>query len=510
MADPASVTHRAALEAAGAIADATLRQDVEQCLKTPSGHKSLVARILQYYANRTKHPAPSTSLAPAAGLKRSRPSDARDVTPLPDRLDDCLCRIRDLGFTQPRKKLDCCFSATHLLLATEKDGAGRPQFEGVYALSDVVRVLAVPTPEKTKPHVTVIIWIRPEGASEDVSLAFGCFQDTPALAITGPVAANLDDMVTNTQRVLWVLRHCLSHIPLIIPQQLAQDGVMAKTPTGDARPVRAYLKARDGHLYFLDQGILFGFRKPLLFFPRVEIRDLEVRGVTSRTFNLHLRWEQPPTSDPKRVRADAAPSEVPARSETVEFDMIDYAEFDRIMDYIRSQKIAAESLLGQIENSSRGPAANQDGKAVPDEGQGGDGNPATASTGGQSQNILNLRAGDDEEEDDDDFNPEARSGSEECSDGSDDEGSQSDTESGSEAGEEMDGGGDVGSTGESLEVITVKDPQQGEESDEEHGVGGESQEESSGDDGEKEEADETGEGEEEEVDLGSDDSDEEA
>ena len=55
-------------------------------------------------------------------------------------------------------------------------------------------------------------------------------------------------------------------------------------------------------MYFLSSGILFGFKKPVLYFPIEEIHSMSVQTITGRTFCLVLSS---------------------SNGESVEFDMID-------------------------------------------------------------------------------------------------------------------------------------------------------------------------------------------
>ncbi|KAJ1657732.1 hypothetical protein IWQ61_002920 [Dispira simplex] len=377
-----------------AIRDFDLRNEVDSFVHACPEHRSLVTRLLQYFIT------PSDSESSGGSLKRDRAqlsptrpapiligssNPGQPALALPDQLDTCRCRVHDLSFIQPRKKLDLAFTPTHLLLAVQKPDR-LVHIEAFYPLHDVVWAVLVPSPDKAKPHWTVALFIR-NGIRSGSSLTetslttivFGFFQDSPTLTITGVekekeiTPSKSDDtecqtiLKSNLQRITEVIQRYLPNCLLVRSSPTTLVKSKSSSPQGEllalsGHPVRCYWKAREGFLYFLDHGLFYGFKKPILFFPLSDITDLEVRNIMTRTFDLHLTWmpqEGQTIQGPhaKKPRADEHGADVDDNTVEVEleFSMIDNAEFDIIMAYIRHRKVAAQSLMGQIDQSSLGP-----------------------------------------------------------------------------------------------------------------------------------------------------------
>jgi hypothetical protein len=45
-------------------------------------------------------------------------------------------------------------------------------------------------------------------------------------------------------------------------------------------------------IYLLEQGLLFGWKKPVIWIPKDKIRDLGIECVTGRTFDFRVEWEE--------------------------------------------------------------------------------------------------------------------------------------------------------------------------------------------------------------------------
>lgn len=168
-----------------------------------------------------------------------------------------------------------------------------------------------------------------------------------------------------------------------------------------------------GYLFFLSTGILFGFKKPLVFFSFENIESVSYTSVLQRTFNLNITT---------RVDEEQEPQEF-------EFSMIDQADYAGIDAYIKNHQLQdaslAEARRAKKYNVNGGKAAGADGE------QNGEG--ATATEGEEEETELQKaqrELEDQEDEEEEDYDP----GSEGDSDGS---GSSSEEED-----EDEDGGGD--------------------------------------------------------------------
>lgn len=83
-----------------------------------------------------------------------------------------------------------------------------------------------------------------------------------------------------------------------------------------------------GFLYLLSEGILFGFRKPVLFFPFRNITSTSYTSVLQRTFNFNINVE----------------SEIVGNSQEFEFSMLDQAHFAGIDAYVKRHGLNDHSL----------------------------------------------------------------------------------------------------------------------------------------------------------------------
>ena len=84
-----------------------------------------------------------------------------------------------------------------------------------------------------------------------------------------------------------------------------------------------------GYLFFLSEGVFFGFKKPLQFFALDDINSISYTSVLQRTFNLIVAYTTPdPTPEEKEV----------------EFSMIDQAQFAGIDAYIKKHELQDASM----------------------------------------------------------------------------------------------------------------------------------------------------------------------
>lgn len=168
-----------------------------------------------------------------------------------------------------------------------------------------------------------------------------------------------------------------------------------------------------GYLFFLSTGILFGFKKPLVFFSFDNIESVSYTSVLQRTFNLNITT---------RVDEEQEPQEF-------EFSMIDQADYAGIDSYIKTHQLQdaslAEARRAKKYNINGGKAGGADGEQNV--------NGATAPEGEEEESELQKaqrELEDQEDEEEEDYDP----GSEGDSEGS---GSSSEEED-----EDEDGGGD--------------------------------------------------------------------
>ena len=98
-----------------------------------------------------------------------------------------------------------------------------------------------------------------------------------------------------------------------------------------------------GFLYFLPTGLLFAFKKPLIFLSFSAIISISYTSVLQRTFNLSIRASTVPPHFPytKDDVVHPAPSD---EQQEFEFAMVDQADFDGIDKYVKKHGLNDESL----------------------------------------------------------------------------------------------------------------------------------------------------------------------
>lgn len=164
-----------------------------------------------------------------------------------------------------------------------------------------------------------------------------------------------------------------------------------------------------GYLFFLPNGILFGFKKPLSFFGFSEIESISYTSVLQRTFNLVI----------------AATSGDSQEAHETEFSMLDQADFAGIDEYVKRHGLNDASMAAQ--RKAKAYNVNKEPKAEAN-GEGG-----SAQAGGEDEQSELQKAEqqlqDEEDEEEEDY--EASGGE------SDGEGEDTDEE-GEEYGEEYD------------------------------------------------------------------------
>jgi hypothetical protein len=186
----------------------------------------------------------------------------------------------------------------------------------------------------------------------------------------------------------------------------------AHRPNEKAVHVKAFRGSKDGYLFFLPNGILWGFKKPLLFLPHERIAAVSYTSVLQRTFNLSVEVD---TSVPGGEESQ----------EEFEFSMLDQEDFAGIDGFVKRHGLQDKSMAEQRK------AKRLNVNVVKDE----DGNVVGNAEAGELEKAA-MEAGqedlDEEDEDEEDYDP----GSEGESEG---EGMTSEEEEDGEGGEAEEG-----------------------------------------------------------------------
>jgi hypothetical protein len=172
-----------------------------------------------------------------------------------------------------------------------------------------------------------------------------------------------------------------------------------------------------GYLFFLPNGILWGFKKPLVFFSFATIDSVSYTSILQRTFNLNIA---------------ARPASSNADPQEFEFSMVDQADFAGIDAYVKRHNLEDASMAEDRRakklniNAPRG----QKGEDAEDGGE-------EESELQKANREVEMQADeDDDESDDENFDPGSEGESE--GSGTDDDESEDEAQGGKDAGGDND------------------------------------------------------------------------
>ncbi|RMY46053.1 hypothetical protein D0865_09524, partial [Hortaea werneckii] len=186
--------------------------------------------------------------------------------------------------------------------------------------------------------------------------------------------------------------------------------------------VKAHRGSKEGYLWFLSTGILFGFKKPIAFFPFTSIDSISYTSVLQRTFNLVVAACEDP---PPHQTADAPEPE----AKEIEFSMLDQQDFAGIDEYVKRHGLNDASMAAQ----RRAKMYNVNKEKKRDGEEGGEANGTGEGEEESELQKAEQQLQDDEDEEEEDY---VASGGESEGEG---ESSDEEGEGGEDAGEdEMD------------------------------------------------------------------------
>lgn len=99
-----------------------------------------------------------------------------------------------------------------------------------------------------------------------------------------------------------------------------------------------------GFLFFLSTGILFGFRKPVYFFPLHSITSVSYSSVLARTFNLNISVQLRADDSTFTISGAPASPNDPPTNKDFEFSMVDQADHNGIDKYVKGHGLHDASL----------------------------------------------------------------------------------------------------------------------------------------------------------------------
>ncbi|KAK1760139.1 hypothetical protein QBC47DRAFT_366464 [Echria macrotheca] len=364
--------------------------------------------------------------------------------------DSVLLEIRDISVSVPqRKKYDLCF--TKNFLYARAPGTSGPVQGIVYPWREIEHAFYLPVPDKSQVQHNYVLFPRnsylpttkqangaaaaaPGGEQVMEPLVFTVPSTAPKPgSITGP-SAGAAEAVSDSYSSLfhWALTTTLRAAGNRSCELVASDprifhsvARQAYRPTEKAVHVKAFRGSKDGFLFFLPTGILWGFKKPLLFLPLDRIVAVSYTSVLQRTFNIVVEFEG---------RDGTA--------EEIEFGMLDQEDYQGIDEtYVKRHGLADRSMAER--RKAKKELAENAKKAQGDGDGGGDGGGAEGDDGLTELERAHKEAEqalqDEEDEDEEDYDPGSEGESEGSGTSDEDDDEDEDGEGGEEEYDEDEG-----------------------------------------------------------------------
>lgn len=329
--------------------------------------------------------------------------------------DNCaFYTFADISFSIPQRKkltLELSQSTTQGLRATNPSGG----VEFAFSWESVKNVVCLPVPEKAQSQYNFCIFADISGESS-ASQALWTVPDTApkdGAFFGGPIAPPGDTYRTMLKGLInSALEQYKKQVVEPQSQEFASQIVQAHRKGETAYHIKAFRGSKDGFLFLLSSGIVWGFKKPLEFFPFDSIDSVSYTSVLQRTFNLNIAI---------RTSEDATIQEF-------EFSMIDQADFAGIDAYVKRHQLQDASMAEQ----RRAKKLNINGVKAAEVAEGTD-----DQEGGELEKARREaeEIEDEEEEEDENFDP----------------GSEGESEGSGESSEEEGGGGEDGEGGDLVE-----------------------------------------------------------
>ncbi|KAI8371880.1 hypothetical protein BD560DRAFT_395705 [Blakeslea trispora] len=355
------------------IHDSSLKKSVKELIDSYPASSLVIERLVSYLSNEHHRHINDNQ------INKKRKIDMDAASDLP-----CL-KIKDVSFQSPaRKKYNILIGDGYLHLQNSKT----EEIEYRYSLDQFSSIggVCVPTPDKATKCFTFVLFLK-----EEDCIMFTT-QEKGAIVYTEPSSGPSDYTLDTPDKHIALASLLTKYIRLPITQPSEEyfhsKGVSQSTGRQEDRThVVAYLKAKDGYLFFLPTGILFGFKKPTLFFPKESLASNVITGITQRTFDLTLTLKpdgQILGTGIKTTREDDL--------ETVQFSMIEQSEYGRIDAYTKRLGLNDQSMDEKLKAPVK-PKKEEDDEE--------EGDQQTKDKGKGKQ----VNHDEDSDENDDDFEP---------------------------------------------------------------------------------------------------------
>lgn len=229
------------------------------------------------------------------------------------------------------------------------------------------------------------------------------------------------------------------------PRVFASAVKQPHRPAERAVHVKAFRGSKDGYLFFLPNGILWGFKKPLLFIPLDRIVAVSYTSVLQRTFNVVVEIDvsHAPVHDVNQ-KGQQWEDENATKTEEIEFAMIDQEDYQGIDEtYVRRHGLHNRSMAEGRKAKRQLRENAKAGDVVADATNG-----SAQQAGGEDDDMAELDRAeqlieDEEDEEEEDYDPGSEGESEGEGDSSDEDDDEDDDEDEDDEGEEGEEGDDA-------------------------------------------------------------------
>ncbi|KAI0113558.1 Rtt106-domain-containing protein [Nemania sp. FL0031] len=362
--------------------------------------------------------------------------------------EDVLLEIKDISVSIPqRKKFDLCFTASHLYARAPGTKAPMPGI--IFPWKSIEYAFFLPVPEKSQvQHNYVLLPQNSYFPSQPITtpvdpLVFTIPATAPKPGSIGGPNAGAASAVSDSYPTLfnWAINKCLqaggNQVQIVTADPSKFHSVIRQPhrPKEKAVHVKAFRGSKDGFLFFLENGIMWGFKKPLMFLPLDKIAAISYTNVLQRTFNMVVEIFTGVTGEGGDEEA----------TDEIEFAMLDQEDYNGINeDYVTRHKLQDRSLADQ-RKAKQELIENSKGKkgAVEGEQDGNGGAVDGMSELQRAQLEAEQQLQDEEDEDEEDYDPGSDgdsdgsgSSSDDDDDDDDDAGEGEDDEDDDEAGDD--------------------------------------------------------------------------
>ncbi|KAF8520287.1 hypothetical protein JB92DRAFT_3111808 [Gautieria morchelliformis] len=230
--------------------------------------------------------------------------------------DDPIFSLHAVSASSPvRKKVHITIHHNSIRFTHVTSGAQ----EAYIPHSSLTRAFLISTPGKSKPHWTVIILTD----AEQSQMIFGLEAVPPSLTTTThPASPHTNPKGTEAKPAVMQF---LSHLPSRVVLQEPSTSIF-RSATGEPF-LDTYLRAKDGHLLFFKEGLLFGEKKPCMWIGLEVIDNVRSLSATGRTFSLFVT----------RLR-EATDGDESEGGEETEFSLIDGKNQDAVARWVQENR----------------------------------------------------------------------------------------------------------------------------------------------------------------------------